>query len=98
MQLAIGSTVQLYFSDMLHDVLSLFAALLWPATLLVLAFGFRQSIKQLVESLTELRLLGDKAVLKWPQARVDTMGDDEARVLSPQKTTQYPDSYMGQTR
>jgi hypothetical protein len=60
---------------MAHDLLSFFTALLWPATVLILALGFRKSIKQLIESLTELRLWGEKAVLKWPQAKVDTMGE-----------------------
>jgi hypothetical protein len=56
---------------MVHEFLVFLIALLWPATILILAFGFRKSIKQLIESLAELRLLGDKAVLKWPQAPLD---------------------------
>jgi hypothetical protein len=83
--LAIGQTVQLYFIGMLHELLSFLAALLWPATVLILTFGFRKSIKRLIESLAELRLLGDKAVLKWPQARVDTIGESDVREPPPLK-------------
>jgi hypothetical protein len=70
---------------MMHDFLSFFTAMLWPATVLILAFGFRKSIKQLIESLAELRLWGDKAVLKWPQAKVDTIREGEVSVASSPK-------------
>jgi hypothetical protein len=70
---------------MLHDFLSFFAALLWPATVLILALGFGKSIRQLIESLAELRVLGDKAVFKWPQAIVDTIGETETGLPSSPK-------------
>jgi hypothetical protein len=70
---------------MLHDFLLFLTALSWPVTVLTLAFAFRKSIKHLIESLAELRLLGDKAVLKWPQARVDTIGEGDVREPSPSK-------------
>jgi hypothetical protein len=70
---------------MVHEFLVFLIALLWPATVLILAFGFRKSIKQLIESLTELRVLGDKAVFKWPQAKVDTIGETEVRASSSPK-------------
>jgi len=76
---------------MAHDILSFLIALLWPATVLILAFGFRKSIKELIESLAELRVLGDKAVLKWSQARVDTLAEtEEGRLSSPKQLVEVP--------
>jgi hypothetical protein len=55
---------------MIHDLVPLIIALLWPATILFLAVWFRKGIKDLIASVTEAKI-GDSLVFKFGQAQLD---------------------------
>lgn len=76
---------------MTHDYIPFLTAALWPATVLILTFGFRKSINQVIESIAELRLWGDKAVVRWGHAKVDSLGIEvEATTAPPPKQLSAP--------
>jgi hypothetical protein len=63
----------------MHDFIPLFIALLWPATVLVLAFGFRNGIRDLIAKVVKLEI-GKGIVIGFGQAWIDS-DHDEGKTL-----------------
>jgi hypothetical protein len=57
--------------SMVHDFITLTIALLWPATILIIVYGFRKGIKDLIASITEVKI-GNNIAAKFGQAKIDT--------------------------
>jgi hypothetical protein len=55
---------------MIHDLIPLVTALLWPATILILVCWFRKGIKALIASVVEAKI-GNSVFLKFGQAQSD---------------------------
>jgi hypothetical protein len=72
----------------MHDLIPLFIAMLWPATVLILAFAFRREVKQLIASVGELKIF-NSVVLRWPQAKVDA-AEGESEKPAPKQLTAPP--------
>jgi hypothetical protein len=67
----------------MHDVIALIIASFWPITILILAFGFREGIRDLIKSVLRLKI-GSVVVFEWGQASIDRDSDDENnRLASP---------------
>jgi hypothetical protein len=63
-----------------HDFIPLIIASFWPITVLVLAFGFRKGIRDLIKSVLRLKI-GSVVVFEWGQASIDRDRDDESKTL-----------------
>ena len=57
---------------MIHDLIPLMVALVWPVTILVLVCSFRSGIKNLIQSVTEAKI-GSSIVLAFGRARTDIL-------------------------